>query len=157
MNPITGTKCCTLLNVLILAKKRFTDGLDNLLGSSQEAVSRQAHSLFPDEPTEGTSNRDDDKKSKGFAAQLDAFLAEALEASESSDANKPRLTGLDLLIQRTKEPPMQVRQKVSDTRRLTLAFNKEQLAQLKKMAEQEGILLRDLINRLIDRYLQEIQ
>lgn len=126
-----------------------------MLGSSHEAASQHQHSLFPDDAAAGTAQQDDDKKSKGFAAQLDAFLAEALEANEAPESAKPRLTGLDLLIQRTKEPAIQIGQKVSDTRRLTLAFNKEQLAKLKQMAEQEGILLRDLINRLIDRYLQE--
>ena len=43
------------------------------------------------------------------------------------------------------------------TRRLTLAFNKEQLEKLKQIARVEGIYLKDLINDLVDRYISEYE
>ncbi|MEM1214135.1 MAG: hypothetical protein AAGJ82_00520 [Bacteroidota bacterium] len=142
-----------------MAKKRFTEGLDSLFADES---GEQGLSLFPDEQ----ASRDDAQKpSKGLNAKLDAFLSDALEnakaeaeaPSKKKKAKSPRrLTGLDLLIRPTGEaPPRRKKTKIADTRRLTLAFNKAQLAELKTIAEAEGLLLRDLINELIDRYLQE--
>ncbi|MEZ4988160.1 MAG: hypothetical protein R2795_24545 [Saprospiraceae bacterium] len=143
-----------------MAKKRFKEGFDSLFGAEE---AQAAPSLFPDADTDGSAQRDDERKnSKGFASQLDAFLAEAFEsaAQQERDANTSasggtkRLTGLDLLIQRTAENPSGGKH-ISDKRRLTLAFDKAQLARLKEIAEREGIYLKDLINQLIERYLQE--
>lgn len=138
-----------------MAKKRFTEGLDSLFVEDTDGQGM----LFPTE----AAGQDDDtpKPSKGLDSKLDAFLSEALENAKA-EAEKParkkvgkRLSGLDLLIRQTGDaPPRRKKMKVSDTRRLTLAFNKEQLAQLKVIAEEEGVLLRDLINELIDRYLE---
>lgn len=145
-----------------MAKKRFTEGLDSLFGSADEQ-SQQTLSLFPEETSKGVPRRDDEKKnSKGFASQLDAFLAEAFEAEADKVENKQkksnpskRLAGLDLLIQQTAESPRRSSRKLADKRRLTLAFDKSQLTDLKRIAEEEGIYLKDLIAQLIDRYLEE--
>ena len=145
-----------------MAKKRFTDGLDSLFGGADEH-SQKTLSLFPDEPSTGGSKRDEEKKSnKGFTSQLDAFLAEAFEnepdqAETQTRKEKPkrRLAGLDLLIQQTAEAPRKSRTKLADKRRLTLAFDKKQLAALKRIAETEGVYLKDLIAQLIERYLHE--
>lgn len=148
-----------------MAKKRFTEGLNSLFGNDDK-YPKATLSLFP-EATTGTAHRDEEKKSsKGFASQLDAFLAEAFESADNQEreaaanANSKaprRLVGLDLLIQQTTDSPPGNRPKVSDKRRLTLAFDKEQLAKLKAIADEEGIYLKDLINQLIDRYLQKQQ
>jgi len=145
-----------------LAKKRFTEGLDSLFGGADEQ-SQQTLSLFPEGSSSGVAKRDDEKKnSKGFASQLDAFLAEAFESEAEktetkSQKNKParRLAGLDLLIQQTTESPKSKSAKIADKRRLTLAFDKRQLADLKRIAEEEGVFLKDLIAQLIERYLHE--
>lgn len=145
-----------------MAKKRFTDGLDSLFGSSEEQ-NQETLSLFPEENVTGVAKRDDEKKSsKGFASQLDAFLAEAFESEEDkaetkAEKKKPkrRLAGLDLLIQKTAEAPPKSRSKLVDKRRLTLAFDKKQLTALKGIAEKEGVYLKDLIAQLIERYLSE--
>ena len=127
-------------------------------------------SLFPKSETKGSAKRDEEKKtSKGFASQLDAFLAEAFEAVEVQEkqekpsakkgrksVKKPRrLTGLDLLIRQTTDTPPNKRINLAEKRRLTLAFDKKQLTKLKEIAEKEGVFLKDLINQLIERYLQE--
>lgn len=145
-----------------MAKKRFTEGLDSLFGGSNE-LTKEPLSLFPEEKRQGSAKRDEEKKSnKGFASQLDAFLAEAFEnedhkeqASKASSRKGKRLAGLDLLIQQTAEAPPKNLPRLTDKRRLTLAFDKQQLNRLKEIAEREGVFLKDLINQLIERYLQE--
>ncbi|WP_367391611.1 hypothetical protein [Lewinella sp. LCG006] len=145
-----------------MAKKRFTEGLDSLFGGTS-GPPKESLSLFPEETKPGTAQRDDEKKSnKGFASQLDAFLAEAFENEDASDQNDSstskkgkRLAGLDLLIRQTTDAPPKNRPTLSEKRRLTLAFDKQQLSKLKEIAEREGVYLKDLINQLIERYLQE--
>lgn len=146
-----------------MAKKRFTEGLDSLFGDADEQQGQQTLSLFPEDSSTGSAKRDDEKKSsKGFASQLDAFLAEAFEneppqsqANNKKEKPKRRLAGLDLLIQQTAEAPKTSRTKLADKRRLTLAFDKKQLTELKQIAEAEGVFLKDLIAQLIERYLEE--
>lgn len=145
-----------------MAKKRFTEGLDSLFGGTS-GPPKESLSLFPEEIKPGTAQRDDEKKSnKGFASQLDAFLAEAFENEDASEQNDSstskkgkRLAGLDLLIRQTTDAPPKNRPTLSEKRRLTLAFDKQQLSKLKEIAEREGVYLKDLINQLIERYLQE--
>lgn len=146
-----------------MAKKRFTEGLDSLFGSSEDAT-KENFSFLPKTKSPGSAQHDDEKKSsKGFASQLDTFLAEAFEneapaepgAKKVSHKGK-RLAGLDLLIRSTTDKPPSSSRPISDKRRLTLAFDKQQLARLKTIAEREGVYLKDLINQLIERYLQEI-
>ena len=144
-----------------LAKKRFTKGLESLFGDANEQG--QQVSLFPEETSAGIPKRDEEKKSsKGFTSQLDAFLSEAFEAEatkaegETKEKKAPRrLAGLDLLNRQPSEGPKQNRAKISDKRRLTLAFDKGQLSELKRIAEAEGVFLKDLIAQLIERYLSE--
>ncbi len=146
-----------------MAKKRFTEGLDSLFGGTN-GPPKESLSLFPEETKQGTAKRDEEKKSnKGFASQLDAFLAEAFENEEPTETKDSapskkkgkRLVGLDLLIRQTTDAPPKSRPTLSEKRRLTLAFDKQQLGQLKEIAEREGVYLKDLINQLIERYLQE--
>jgi len=152
-----------------LAKKRFTSDLDNLFDAPEEQTD-DALSLFPGSASSTRSKKTEKKNSKGFAAKLDAFLADAFEAAEEQETQekkaiktakktvrkKPRrLTGLDLLIRQTTDKPPQKKMNLAEKRRLTLAFDKTQLAELKKIAEKEGVFLKDLINQLIDRYLKE--
>ncbi|MEL6972276.1 MAG: hypothetical protein AAFZ63_06340 [Bacteroidota bacterium] len=144
-----------------MAKKRFTKGLESLFGDANEQG--QQVSLFPEKTSAGRPKRDEEKKSsKGFTSQLDAFLSEAFETeaekvdSENKEKKAPRrLAGLDLLIRQTSEGPRQSRTKLADKRRLTLAFDKSQLSSLKRIAEEEGVYLKDLIAQLIERYLSE--
>lgn len=152
-----------------MAKKRFTDDLDNLFDAPQEQT-EQSLSLFPQSTDKSQAKKEVKKTSKGFAAKLDAFLADAFDAADEQEKEekiaaktakktvrkKPRrLTGLDLLIRQTTDKPPQKRLNIAEKRRLTLAFDKGQLAQLKEIAEKEGVFLKDLINQLIERYLKE--
>jgi hypothetical protein len=152
-----------------LAKKRFTDDLDNLF-DAPVGQGEQSLSLFPKLTKDDGVKKEEKRSSKGFTAKLDAFLADAFEAADEQEkkekaaikkvkktlSKKPRrLTGLDLLIRQTTDKPPQKRLNLAEKRRLTLAFDKAQLAQLKEIAEKEGVFLKDLINQLIERYLKE--
>ena len=144
-----------------MAKKRLTDDMDDLFGGqpAQEST-RSALSLFPNEERGAKAHPDEEKRGgKGFTSQLDAFLAEAfeqvaeeiVEERQSARGRRP-LSGLDLLIRQTSDAPAPAAQ-TNKKRRLTLAFSKEQLDQLKTIAEQEGIYLKDLINQLVENYI----
>ncbi|RME94117.1 MAG: hypothetical protein D6772_15080 [Bacteroidetes bacterium] len=151
-----------------MAKKRFTDGLNSLFGEEENPTPQKELTLFPQEER-GVARRDEEKRSsKGFASQLDAFLAEAFEAEAEAREDSPtekrshgtkarRLSGLDMLIRQTTDAPPAAGPKTSDRRRLTLAFDKAQLARLKEIAKAEGMYLKDLIKQLIERYLAEHQ
>lgn len=153
-----------------MAKKRFTDGLGSLFGEEEQS-SAKTLSLFP-KSEKGSAQRDEEKRSsKGFASQLDAFLAEAFEAEEKAETEKEetkntksttkkrsrrkRLSGLDLLIRQTTDTPPSERTDRNELRRLTLAFDNKQLDRLRAIAKEEGVFLKDLISKLIERYLAE--
>lgn len=146
-----------------MAKKRFKEGMESLFGET--AVREKELSLFPtdDDKATGIADADDERRggsSKGFASQLDAFLAEAFEAIDveeaASDAPRGRRSGsgLDLLIRSTTDTSDFTPQAHS-TRRVTLTFNKEQLEQLKTIARQEKVYLKDIVNELVEKYLKE--
>jgi hypothetical protein len=137
--------------------------MDDLFsGHSSQETTSSALSLFPQEERRPEARPDEDKRGgKGFTSQLDAFLAEAFEQvaeeiveerERSSSRGRRPLSGLDLLIRPTAEAPAPAAQG-NKKRRLTLAFSKEQLEQLKAIARQEGIYLKDLINQLIESYI----
>lgn len=155
-----------------MAKKRFTDNMDNLF--SGEPKAEGSLTLFPQEqePSEGAADQPR-KSGKGFAASLDAFLAEAFEQSEqergtaelspnpSPVRNKTpehrargrrAASGLDLLIRQTSDETQFVPQQ-HDTRRVTLIFNKEHLEQLKTIARDRQVYLKDLIGEIVEHYL----
>lgn len=115
--------------------------------------------------------------SKKFTADLDAFLSESFEREAranpappsptsapapppSSPTGRPpkkrRRAGLDLLIRSTvsegDQPPAP---RAADTKRVTLVFQKEQLAELKEQARQRGIFLKDLVQEMVSDYLAE--
>lgn len=141
--------------------------MDNLFGDTSVEDTEQELSLFPEDDAKAKNAKDKDSN-KGFTSQLDAFLADAFETQEETSKStdkkakqprklntRPRLSGLDMLIRKTADAPAASRLKAPDKRRLTLAFNKAQLAKLKEIATTEGIYLKDLINQLIERYLEQ--
>ncbi len=154
-----------------MAKKRFTDNMDSLFGETPQETKETSMSLFPEEEKQraGAKREADRKSGKDFAAQLDAILAEAFESTqEEAETSAPaqsekkprrklpsrRATGLDLLIRRTgDEASAPVR--ATNTRRLTVALKKDQLDKLKRIAKDEGVYLKDLMNKLVDRYLEK--
>jgi hypothetical protein len=169
-----------------MAKKRFTDDLfglfeepastpDTTRGETESvrapeppAPDHQEESVEVDVPTKTPKAR---KKlsSKGFTANLDAFLSDSFERENQSPSTSPapaaapqkprrrRKTGLDLLIRSTvaDEDRSPRGAKAPDTKRVTLIFNKEHLATLKEQAKERGMYLKDVVQEMVAGYLAE--
>ncbi|TXF88767.1 hypothetical protein FUA23_13020 [Neolewinella aurantiaca] len=168
-----------------MAKKRFTDDLSGLFEEpdhtpettrAEAASVRASEPAAPDEKEERvevdvptkTSKARRKLSSKGFTADLDAFLSEGFErestAPSTSSAPAPaprksrrRKTGLDLLIRSTVEDEDRTPRgaKAPDTKRVTLIFNKEHLATLKEQARKRGMYLKDVVQEMVEGYLEE--
>jgi len=169
-----------------MAKKRFTDDLFGLFeepAPTPETTRGEAASVRTPEPPapdtkEETVEVDVPTKtskarrklsSKGFTADLDAFLSEGFErvtdaprpssapASAPKKPHRRRKTGLDLLIRSTvaDEDRSPRGAKAPDTKRVTLIFNKEHLAILKEQAKERGMYLKDVVQEMVSGYLEE--
>lgn len=169
-----------------MAKKRFTDDLfglfeepaptpDTTRGEAKSvrtpeppAPDHQEESVEVDVPTKTTKARRK-LSSKGFTADLDAFLSDSFErttedqktsSAPASAPKKPRRrrkTGLDLLIRSTvtDEDRSPRGANAPDTKRVTLIFNKEHLATLKEQAKERGMYLKDVVQEMVSGYLEE--
>lgn len=168
-----------------MAKKRFTDDLFGLFEepvptpepTRAEAKSVRApeppapdhkeESVEVDIPTKTTKARRK-LSSKGFTADLDAFLSEGFEREASASSTSPapasaprkprrRKTGLDLLIRSTVEDEDRSPRdaKAPDTKRVTLIFNKDHLTILKEQAKERGMYLKDVVQEMVSGYLEE--
>jgi len=166
-----------------MAKKRFTDDLFGLFEepprSEEQAVPDQAEPQEP--PAVDTESVEVEVpapspqaqrklSSKGFTADLDAFLSDSF-ARESTPDSRPapapaaaprrsrrrRKSGLDLLIQSTvtDEDRNPRGERAPDTKRVTLIFNKEHLAELKVEAKRRGVYLKDVVQEMVASYLEK--
>lgn len=164
-----------------MAKKRFTDDLFGLFEdpprSEEQAVPEKeepnpavdTESVEVEVPSPSPQARRK-LSSKGFTADLDAFLSDSFER-ESAPAPRPdpapaapprrsrrrRKTGLDLLIQSTvtDEDRNPRGERTPDTKRVTLIFNKEHLAELKVQAKEKGVYLKDIVQEMVQEYLEK--
>lgn len=180
-----------------MAKKRFTDNLSGLFepAAPRPEDQRPAEPAHPAAPAAGEETmevkvpaRSTRAKrrlsSKGFTADLDAFLSDSFERESNprpasadhpsapataptpaggSTTNHPpprsrrRKTGLDLLIRSTvsDEDRGARDQHTADTKRVTLIFKKDHLAELKEQAKQRGMYLKDVVQEMVAKYLEE--
>ncbi|WP_273446803.1 hypothetical protein [Neolewinella agarilytica] len=168
-----------------MAKKRFTDDLFGLFeeptpqaeASSQEPDAAVAPSQSEEESVEvkvpTRSSRAKRKlSSKKFTADLDNFLSESFEresnnasSSSSAPASAPqkasrprrRKTGLDLLIRSTvaDEDRSTRGGNTAETKRVTLIFKKDHLTELKEQAKERGMFLKDVVQEMVSKYLEE--
>ena len=172
-----------------MAKKRFTDDLFGLFEEplEQEESRRPAAEAAPApsvdtesvevEVTKPSPRARRKLSSKGFTADLDAFLSDSFArekspASPSPDAardaagkspapaprkRRRRKTGLDLLIQSTvtDEDRSPRGEQKPDTKRVTLIFNKQHLAELKVKAKNRGVYLKDVVQEMVSSYLEK--
>ena len=168
-----------------MAKKRFTDDLFGLFeepapapeatraetksvrATEPPAPDHQEESVEVNVPTK-TSKARKKLSSKGFTADLDAFLSDSFERSggtskpATAPASAPKKTrrrksGLDLLIRSTvaDEDRSPRGEKAPDTKRVTLIFNKHHLAILKEQAKERGMYLKDVVQEMVAGYLEE--
>lgn len=162
-----------------MAKKRFTDDLFGLFEeptpepaatrAEQETgapTSQEEESVHVEVPT--PSPRAKRKlSSKKFTADLDSFLSDSFErenvapptSSAPASAPRPRRrkTGLDLLIRSTvaDEDRSPRGGNTAETKRVTLIFKKDHLAELKVQAKARGMYLKDVVQEMVAKYLEE--
>lgn len=162
-----------------MAKKRFTDDLFGLFeeptpvpaASSAEPetgahANQEEESVEVDVPTPSPSAKRK-LSSKKFTADLDSFLSDSFErenvapptSSAPASAPRPRRrkTGLDLLIRSTvaDEDRMPRGGNTAETKRVTLIFKKDHLAELKVQAKERGMYLKDVVQEMVGKYLEE--
>jgi len=158
-----------------MAKKRFTDGLATLFdnafdGSAPEleandvqspeaAADTDKVSLDIDVPVKTKKARKKLSNNKGFTSSLD-FLNETFENEGFGNSRKTsRRTGLDFLIRSTVDPTDEDRfpegGKEPDTKRVTLIFHKDHLAELKEIAKKRNIFLKDLVREMVVQFLDK--
>jgi len=166
-----------------MAKKRFTDDLFGLFEEptpQAEGPAKKPDSVAPSQAEEERvevkvptpSPRAKRKlSSKKFTADLDNFLSESFErentapptsnapASAPKNAPRPRRrkTGLDLLIRSTvaDEDRSTRGGNTAETKRVTLIFKKDHLSELKVQAKERGMFLKDVVQEMVSKYLED--
>ncbi len=160
-----------------MAKKRFTDGLESLMGESSGSKAQVKELLlFPELVSDPPPPKYEKRASqKGFAAELQSFLTEAFEesfeaqmsllerdmdssshqqqaASSSKPVRRPP-TGLDALIRSTIEPETMNVQEYP-TRRIVLTFDEEKIEKLQKIANVKKTVLKDMISEIVSNFIR---
>ncbi len=155
-----------------MAKKRFTDGLSDLFDHPpleqratdvKEAYEGQdmGNNQVSFEVDIPLNNQQDRTKlaGKGFSGSLDNFLNDSF--SQMGGGKKRRKTGLDFFIRSTvqaeedNDPKAQA--DTPDTKRVTLIFRKDHLEELKELAKQKEVYLKDLVGEMVEQFLQTEQ
>jgi hypothetical protein len=152
-----------------MAKKKFSEGLDDLLSDSQKGGDISADSAAAvAAPKERRSGH------KSFMSDLDALLQDALDESlaqqsdtqatsasnQAKSASRRSVSdnvphGLDALIRQTIDIQDIITDEATGKRRLTVAVDKTKLEKLKTIARLENSFLKDLLIELIDAYIRE--
>jgi hypothetical protein len=147
-----------------MAKKRFKAGMESLFEESPEEQLKNEATMSSKKTVEDAQKRK--PSGKGFRADLKSFLQEAFEESleqqlEQKDKKreparkktaKPK-AGLDALLRSTIEPS-KMRLENKSVRRLTISFDEEKLAKLKKIARKERTFLKDIIDEIVGEFLE---
>lgn len=159
-----------------MAKKRFTDGLESLMGESSGSKAQVKELLlFPELASDPPPPKYEKRASqKGFAAELQSFLTEAFEESfeaqmsllerdmdsssqqQAASSSKPvrrPATGLDALIRSTIEPDTMNVQEFP-TRRIVLTFDEEKIEKLQKIANVKKTVLKDMISEIVSNFIR---
>lgn len=156
-----------------MSKKKFIEGMESLFRddpAEQEAQQQASRVRKSPPPSEEEPKRS--ASGKNFTDDLQSFLQTAFEESYerqtenrkksdySTDIKKRRsrpMSGLDALIRATVEPVSRVDTKSKAVRRMTVAFDEEKLAKLKRIARMEKAYLRDIIDRIVAEYIAEYE
>lgn len=157
-----------------MAKKRFTDGLESLMGESSGSKAQVKELLlFPELANDPPPPKYEKRPAqKGFAAELQSFLTEAFEESfeaqmsllerdmespqQATSSSKPLRrppSGLDALIRSTIEPETMNVQEYP-TRRIVLTFDEEKIEKLQHIAQVKKTVLKDMISEIVSNFIR---
>jgi hypothetical protein len=163
---------------LIVSKKRFTEGMESLFGPTDEQESDKSW-FGAQEAGKQDAHEQNNKRSnsgKNFAEDLQSFLQEAfddsmerqLEERQRRDEAAPAkpsvkkkqrrpMAGLDALIRSTVDPQPESEEDRSRPKRITLSFDPVKLEKLKSIARNQRSLLRDVIDEIVEDYLNRME
>ncbi len=165
-----------------MSKKSFTDGLESLFSGPREKEALDT--LAPPRRkkkgrrSEGEDAAAEESKAprrsgqKNFSMDLDAFLADVLNESlqeemaqaeavrnpgeQNPNDEGPHGEGVDALIRSTLETStMEITP--GKTRRVTFFFEPGKVEQLKALAREENIFMREKISQIVAEYLEKIE
>lgn len=168
-----------------MSKKKFTDGLGDLFTPDPKAVMGRGTAFLrnPFDPQGNTDVEEVKEKRhsssrKNFTTDLDSLLEEALQEVFDDQTNttthdegsvktktfhqqthrKRPFSGLDMLIRRTVESsPMEITHDSTNTKRLTVTFEKKKLEKLKKIARMEKSYLKDILGDIVADYIRNYE
>ncbi len=153
--------------------------MESLFGASEEE--QHSGSNWLDMPEEAASDASDEERKrsssgKDFSSDLQSFLQEAfddsverqLEERQQRDEAQPAtpsvkkrhqrpMAGLDALIRSTVDPQPSSTFRNKRPRRVTLSFDPEKLEKLKAIARDQRALLRDVIDGIVEDYLNRLE
>lgn len=158
-------------------KKKFKAGLESLFGATNEENTLpeespllvETETLVPKKKSKKIRKRK--KSGKNFTSDLDSLFtdtvketikeqAQSLVKDEDPDTNKLKrkkkraLSGLDALIQRTYEGPVEDE---DFKKRVTFILEKKKVDKLKKIAKSEKKYLKDLLNKVLTNFMDEYE
>lgn len=168
-----------------MAKKRFTEGLEDLFssaaGDSLSSDSPLLRETSPRVKTKSSASAASQSKSSGtsssgksFSSDLDDWFRDALRESlekslqepatnadtKSGVGNKKRSIkpkeGLDTLIRQTVETA-EVDLNYEKKRRLVVALDQEVLNKLRNIAQREKSYLKDIVNRVVTEFIDQYE
>ncbi|MCS7037437.1 MAG: hypothetical protein RMJ33_03345 [Saprospiraceae bacterium] len=148
-----------------MSKKRFSEGLDELLQSSGDTTT----AALPQAENAVRERRA--STSKNFVRDLEALFEEALADNlddiPEGEANTPTSTaqmpahvrnaGLDALIRPTSAYAAETADVGASLKRLTVTVERAKLEKLRLLARTENLYLKDLLQRAIDEFLKKYE
>lgn len=163
-----------------MSKKKFTEGLERVFGDMHGDSSGNERVIFIEEDEELHSPKGSGKRKrssrKNFISDLDSLLSHALEDAVGEEAkaeqaespsalakpwrtksSRKTLSGLDALIRQTVHASKLEVKRHGKVRRVTFTFNEEHLEKLKKIARQEKVYLKDIIQDIVQEFIREYE
>jgi hypothetical protein len=151
-------------------KKKFSEGLEQMFQTSlfeglYEPMDKQD---APSVPPPSAQDRQSPGVSKSFAGSLEQFLQETIDEiveekvgeiqekgletvrANKGRSNKPAI-GIDILIRSTVESAEAYD---NGKKRITFTFEKDKVEKLREIADQERSRIRDIVEDLINNFIQ---
>ncbi len=159
-----------------MSRKKFIESVESIFSEDDSAILSEDSVLLSDKNKNASKKRKSSKRrsshGKNFSSDLEDFLEEAFEESfeeqiQQSESKPPVESqikkrtrrpagGLDTLIRSTVEPS-HIEMQETPTRRVTLIFDQKKLEQLKTIARLERTYLKDIIDDIVEDFLESYE
>lgn len=158
-----------------MSRKKFVEDFGKLFGDEDADILSEGSVLLSGKSNEERKRSQAKSRAahgKNFASDLESFLEEAFEESfeehfqneskppqiesQIKKHNRRPMSGLDGLIRSTVEPSS-IELHELPTRRVTLVFDKRKLDKLKTIARLERTYLKDIIDDIVEEYLDSYE